>query len=272
MVVPVLSAFVALRRTIPATLRLLLCAASLAAAPVARAGVLFDVPRAVPDRPWRITGQTNWQEGSPVARLTGAAALGSIHGEAGGMARNRRDRMGAAERYRLGEAAAGWTPWRQAPEGPPADLGVELWVTESRFRLARAGLPEFHSGESTAGADLGLARAVGPVRINAGLRWGSRWFKFRKVRLDYLNAGLGAAVAVPAGTGWIGPFGETLPALANPDHLPTPWSAGLAARFWDLDLAVFATNTYGSAAAVAAVGLRETVWGLRAAWSFGVHA
>ncbi len=183
--------------------------------------------------------------------------------------RDRTGPGGGPERYRLVEATLGWQPWSQSPGGPPADLAVAFGGTGSVYRLARPGVPVFTSGESTEGVDLGLARRIGWLRLDTGLRWGHRWFKFRRVRLDYLNAAAGASLRLPWDAAWIGPFAETLPALANPDRLPVPWSAGVAGGAAGAQVALFATNTYGSAAPVTAVGLRETVWGVRAAWDFG---
>lgn len=225
-------------------------------------GILLAAPRPAGSSGWRLDAQENLESGSLVHGLTVARECASRIGvSAGTLVRARQAPGGVPERYGQGELGVSWRPWRQG-EGPPADLGLAAVGSDSRFTLRPRHAPAFVSGERTVSLVLHAARSSGWIEVQGALTWSSRFFKFRRVRLEYLAGGLGLTLGPPAGP--VRLFAEGSPWLANPDHLDRPWSAGVQlGGAGAATLAAFATNTYGSTISDTLAALPHTVWGLR---------
>lgn len=243
--------------------------ATIGAASPPETGVLFSSPRAVDDTAVRIDYQANVQDGSlihsPGITLGPGKPL-SVHVE--GMLRSRDTGPGRDERFELHDAELGWWPWR-TEDGPPADLGLGLGATDSVFERWVDGVRTIRTGERTLDVAIRAARSIGWFEPGLGLQWSSRFYKIRRVRLDYLAAGVSLRIRLgplPADI-----FGEWLPWIANPDRLPVPWSAGISiGPRRHAVLTVFVTNTYGSAMAATLSAVTDTLWGARVSveWSF----
>lgn len=189
-----------------------------------------------------------------------------------GLLRERDAPEGGRERYAQRSVAIGWQPWRRDEGGarpPPCDLAVVAASSDSWFTIRDGSTVLKRSGERTTSVGLHAARATGWITWHAGALWSDRFFKIRRVRLNYLSAAAG---------GWLrlGPlpvslFVEALPWIANPDGLARPWSAGAAAGDPGHPfLLLFASNVYGSTPANVTSGPGTRLYGVRitAAWTF----
>lgn len=236
------------------------------------AGVLLTAPRPAGPGMVRLDLQQNWQEGDPVSEPGLAVGLpGGWTVLAEAMLRARDAPGDGRERYEQRAAAVGWQPWRHdGPDGPPCDLALAAGWSDSVFTIRDGPAVRHRSGEATRTGLLHAARPAGWLTPHAGLYWSNRFFKIRRIRLDYLAAA--GSLWVRAGPFPVSAFVETLQWIANPDRLDRPWSAGLAfGRPTAPFLLAFATNVYGSTLANVTSGPGTTLYGFRLSLEWTVN-
>ncbi len=158
--------------------------------------------------------------------------------------RNRKQREDRRERFLEYAVELGWHPWSESVDAP-AHLGLAAGWSDSDYSILRNGALIMRSGERTVGLGVRASRTIGWATLQGSVMDSNRFFKMRRIRLDYLAVGTGMWLR-PAG--WpAAAFGETLWWEVNPDYLRRPWSAGIGITAWrPNDLTVFVTNTYGS--------------------------
>jgi hypothetical protein len=154
----------------------------------------------------------------------------------------------------------------------PGALVFAVGVSDSAERFAGGLRPPGRSGERAFVAESGVRRRLGPIRADMGVKWTMGALKPSRRYESQWAAGLGARARVlslkPGVEADV--FIEAAPFLRNPFGIPTAWSVGtLLSGPGRGILAVFASNTYGSALANSYHGQRWTLYGFRLSRAFG---